>query len=173
MKAWSIAIIALAGVVSAAAPAGAQPPLHFSLAAGLSEPIGDLGSSSNLGFNLDLRGESGTTRVWGWRGDISWDRFGGKGAADSYSYLGFAGNILYRASGQLYEFGGFGIYDEHIAYERPQVSVDAASLGLQFGVGYNFARSTGTNTFVEIGLTNVFATRGNETWVPVRFGVRF
>jgi hypothetical protein len=172
MKLSLIGLTAVA-IVSTAAQGRAQVPLHFSLAAGLSNPIGDLGAVTNAGYNISLRGESGTTSVWGWRGDISWDRFGGKGVTDEYSYLGFAGNIVYRASGQLYEFGGFGIYNQHVALDGPGAPGDDATLGLQFGVGYNFARSAGTSTFIELGLTNVFATRGNETWIPLRLGVRF
>ena len=172
MKALLIGVAA-ALATGSAAPARGQVPIHFSGAAGVSAPVGDLGDASNVGFNLNVRGEAGMERTWGWRGDISWDRFGGRGTVDNWTYLGFAGNVLHRQAGPLYQYAGLGIYNEREGFHRPFVDVDQTNVGVQAGVGYNFSRSNRSNTFIEIGVVNVFTSGVNSVWFPLRFGVRF
>jgi hypothetical protein len=183
MKVRLIALGAIAAMFGLAAVGHAQIPIHFSGAAGMSPPIGDLGDASTVGFNLNMRGETGISRTWGWRGDISWDRFGGRGDTDNWTYLGFAGNVIHRQAGPLYEYGGLGVYNQRQALLRPFADIDETNLGVQTGVGYNFPRMGRTNTFVEIGLVNVFkpgssagnalTPSANSVWFPVRFGIRF
>src|SRR5579862_9678098 len=107
-------------LLALASPAAlrAQTPVRFSAAAALALPIGDLGDAADVGFNLALRGEGRLASPgWSVRGDLTWDRFGGKGAVDSYSYLGVAGNMLHRSGGsRLYEFGGLGLYGSRTGF---------------------------------------------------------
>ncbi len=170
----SVAACALALATFAPRAAHAQTPVVFSGAAALALPIGDLGDAADVGFNLSLRGEGRIgSPGWSLRGDLSWDRFGGKGVVDSYSYLGVAANLVHRTSaGRLYEFGGLGIYDSKTSFEN-QLNHDDADLGLQLGLGLDLAPSGPHTPFVEFGLTSVFTSGSNSLWFPVRFGVRF
>jgi len=153
--------------------ARAQTPVTFSGAAALALPIGDLGNAADVGFNLALRGEGKIgSPGWSLRGDLSYDRFGGKGVVDSYSYLGVAANLVHRTgAGRLYEFGGLGIYGSKTSFEN-QLDHDDTNLGVQMGLGLDL--NPGPHTpFVEFGLTSVFTSGSNSLWFPVRFGVRF
>jgi hypothetical protein len=165
--------IAVSAVTLAPDVARAQTPVRFSGAAALALPIGDLGDAADVGFNLALRGETRLSSPgWYFRGDLSWDRFGGKGAVDSYSYLGAAGNLVHRNSNsRVYEFGGLGVYGSKTSFTN-QLNTSDKNLGMQAGVGLDM--SPGPHTpFVEFGLTSVFTSGGNSIWFPVRFGVRF
>jgi hypothetical protein len=167
--------VAAAAVTAIAAPRAvhAQTPIRFSGAAALALPIGDLGDNADLGFDLALRGEGKLSSPnWGLRGDLSWDRFGGKGVVDSYSYLGVAGNLVHRAGGsRMYEFGGLGLYDSKTSFVN-DANHDDTNLGLQLGLGLDLNEGPHP-TFVEFGLTSVFTSGNNSLWFPVRFGVRF
>jgi hypothetical protein len=151
----------------------AQTPVRFSGAAALALPIGDLGDAADVGFSLALRGEAKLTSPgWSVRGDLSWDRFSGKGVVDSYSYLGVAANLVHRdGAGRVYEFGGLGLYGSKTAF-ADALDHDDTNLGMQFGLGLDFNTAPHA-PFVEFGLTNVFTSGGNSLWFPVRFGVRF
>jgi hypothetical protein len=173
MRVRLIAAGALLATIALAAKGGAQTTVHLSGAAGMSPPVGDLGDASNVGFNLNFRVEGRINPQWGWRGDMSWDRFGGRGPVDNWTYAGLGGNMVHYQAGSLYEYGGLGIYDQHQQMQRPFGNVDATNLGLQAGVGYNFARAGRTNPFVEVGLINVATSGSNSIWFPVRFGIRF
>jgi hypothetical protein len=167
------AVAALSALTLGPRAAHAQTPVRFSGAAALALPVGDLGDAAGVGFHLALRGE-GKLSSPGWflRGDLSWDRFSGKGAVDSYSYLGLAGNIVHRSNTtRLYEYGGLGLYGSKTAYAS-QLNSSDTNLGLQMGLGLDL--NPGPHTpFVEFGLTNVFTSGGNSVWFPVKFGVRF
>jgi hypothetical protein len=173
----SIIAAAIAGALSlvTAAPAAAhaQAPVHFSLAGGFAAPIGDLGDAADLGFNLSARAEGAISRPgWAIRGDLTWDHFGGKGPVDSYSYLGFAANMVHHESASvMYEFGGLGVYGRTVNY-RSDNSASDTNLGLQFGLGFNL-NTVEKNTFVEIGLSSIFTDGGTSLWIPIRLGVRF
>jgi hypothetical protein len=153
-----------------ASTAHAQTVMRFSVAGGMSPAVGTLGDVSDVGFNLGLRGETVRGGEWGFRGDLSWDRFGARGPVDAYSYLGLTANLLHRNGGGLYEFGGLGLYNQKIAFRDTGDNSSDTNLGMQFGVGLNFKSN---NTFVEFGLANVFTEGSNSTWFPLRFGVRF
>lgn len=174
MRFRSVLTAACALAVSVAAPraARAQTPIRFSGAAALALPVGDLGDAADVGFNLSFRGEGKLPSPnWFLRGDLSWDRFGGKGVVDSYSYLGIAANLVHRGSGRVYEFGGLGLYNSKTTF-NDQLNHDDTNLGVNLGVGLDL--NPGPHTpFVEFGLTNVITSGSNSLWFPVRFGVRF
>jgi hypothetical protein len=150
-----------------------ETTVRFSGAAALGLPAGDLGNAADVGYSLSLRGE---TRLWApewkFRGDLSWDRFPGRGIVDAYSYLGLAGNMMHRSQGdRFYEFGGLGLYGGTTAFNN-QLNQSETNLGLQMGLGLDLAPGPHT-PFMEFGVTNVFTSGSNTLWFPVRFGVRF
>ena len=154
--------------------AHAQATVRFSGAAALALPIGDLGNAADVGYNLTLRGEGRLASPnWSLRGDLSWDRFPGKGFVDSYSYLGVAANLVHRSSaGRFYQFGGLGLYGNTTTFSNSLNSSDT-NLGVQMGLGLDLAPSRNNTPFVEFGLTSVFTSGNNSLWFPVRFGIRF
>jgi hypothetical protein len=162
-------------VMVALAPhaARAQTPIRFSGAASLAMPVGDLGDAASAGYSLALRGEGRLwSPNWHFRGDLSWDRFSGRGDVDAYSYLGAAGNIVYRNSAsRVYEFGGLGVYGSTTSF-TDQLNRTGTNLGFQTGVGVDLDRGPRA-PFVEFGFTNVFTSGRNTAWFPVKFGIRF
>ena len=169
-------MMACAFAVAIIAPqvARAQTPVRFSGAVSLGLPIGDLGNATDLGYGLTFRGEGKLSNPeWGLRGDLTWDRFPGRGGIDAYSYLGLAGNFVHRMpSESLYEFAGLGLYNNTISFNGGGANVSDTNLGLQLGVGLDLAKGPHT-PFVEFGLTSVFTSGANTLWFPVRFGIRF
>jgi hypothetical protein len=167
----SVAAIAATTALTSA-KAAAQTPVRFSVVGGLSLPIGDLGNSSDLGLNLGLRGEGNTSAPgWAMRGDVSFDRYDGRGAVNSYSYLGFAGNLVHReASGKFYEFGGLGVYNSKVAFTDSFDRSDT-NLGMQVGAGLDW--TSDRRLFTEFGLTSAFTSGRSSLWFPLRVGFRF
>jgi hypothetical protein len=168
-------LFAACALLSAAvAPrAQAQTPVRFSGAAALVLPVGDLGNASDPGIDLAFRGEGPIgSRGWSLRGDLTWDRFPGRGIVDSYSYLGVAANLVHRDRGdRLYEFGGLGLYGDKTELVNSDNHSDT-NLGLQIGLGLDLAGGQHP-PFVEFGLTTAFTSGGNSIWLPVRVGIRF
>lgn len=151
----------------------AQTPVRFSGAAAVALPVGNLGDAADPGMSLALRGEARLPwQNWSFRGDLTYDRFGGRGAVDAYSYFGAAANMLHRSSaGRIYEFAGAGLYGSRTSYAG-QVNIDGSNFGVQTGLGIDLAPGPHT-PFVEFGITNVFTQGTNTVWFPVRFGIRF
>jgi hypothetical protein len=169
----SLAGMLLCGSALPVATVGAQTPVRFSVVGGLSLPVGDLGNNADLGLNLGVRGEGrALSPGWAFRGDLSWDRYDGRGGVSEYSYLAFAGNLVHHESGgRLYEFGGLGIYNSRVAFSDALDHTDT-NLGVQMGLGLDLT-SKAPNLFTEFGLTSAFTSGRSSVWFPVRFGVRF
>ena len=162
-------------LVSAASVARAQQStgLRMSGLAGVSLPVGELGVDANIGFNLGVRAEGRLSSPgWRLRGDLTWDRFSGLGGINAFSQLALTANALHQArADRWYLFGGAGLYDTRISFQNG-LSRDETNLGLQFGLG--LSRFAGNpNTFLEVGLTDVFVPHGTNVWFPVRFGFHF
>lgn len=170
----AVRVISLAAVVVAAiaSPAQAQTPVRFSVIGGMSLPIGDLGNSSNLGLSIGLRGEGKPMAPgWSWRGDIGYDRFGGRDAVDHYSYTTVAANLVHHESGgSWYEFGGLGFYASTVAFTST-INRSDTNLGMQLGGGFDL--TSDHKVFLEGGLTSAFTSGRSSLWFPVRVGIRF
>jgi hypothetical protein len=167
-----VAAVAALTVVAAPRAGHAQTPVQFSGAVGLVLPVGNLGDAVNVGFSLALRGEGKFgSSDWGFRGDLSYDQFGGKAPINSFSYPSAAGNVLHRShDSRFYEFGGLGLYDWRVS--APGGSNSELDLGLQLGVGYDITPGPHA-MFLEFGLTNAFTSGSSSLWFPLRFGIRF
>ena len=159
--------------LSSACTLHAQSNVHFGVSGGVALPIGDLGNAANVGFDLGARVTVPlSSPSWGLRGDVNWNRFGGKAGVNSYSYVSIAGNLVHREPGaRLYEFFGPGAYNQKIEFTNG-FNTSRTDLGLQGGVGLDMNASD-LKTFVEFGLTGVFSSGSNSIWFPVRFGIRF
>jgi hypothetical protein len=157
------------------APTGAraQTPINFSVVGGLSLPIGDLANSTELGLNLGFRGE-GRRMATGWslRGDVSYDRYSGRGTVDAYSYMALAGNLVHRSTNaRTYQFGGLGLYSSRVAFVTSASDNTDTNLGVQMGLGADLSKDQ--RVFGEFGLTSAFTSGRSSVWFPVRVGLRF
>jgi len=167
------ALLTLLAVSLAPRGAAAQTPVQFSVVGGMSLPAGDLAGGADLGFNLGVRAEGRPLSPgWALRGDLSWDRYDGRGGVDGYSYLALAGNLVHHETGgRLYEFGGLGIYNSRTSYTNTFGTSDT-NLGVQLGLGFALTRQA-PNVFTEFGLTSAFTSGRSSVWFPVRLGLRF
>jgi hypothetical protein len=168
----SIAATLASAFLASAAGAQAQTPINFSVVGGLSLPIGDLGNSTEMGLNLGFRGEGRRAPSgWSMRGDVSYDRYSGRGTINNYSYVAFAGNLVHRAAGSRgYQYGGLGIYSSRVARANVADATDT-NLGVQLGLGADLTRDG--RVFGELGLTSAFTSGRSSVWFPVRVGMRF
>lgn len=151
----------------------APAPIRFALAGGLSLPAGDLGADADLGIALGARAENRLPNPrWGMRGDLSWDRYDGHSAVNSFSYVALAGNLVHHgSSGRVYQFGGLGVYNSHLRYVNG-ADRSSTNLGVQAGVGVALSRGH-PNWFTEFGLTSAFTSGRSSVWFPVRAGFWF
>ena len=161
--------------------AAQQPsPLGFGISAGLSEPIGDLGSAANGGYNV-------TGHAWyaprsmqtvSLRGDIGYDSWGSKGGSFTFRSLSFTGNGLYHFSqtnGSIfspYAIAGLGFYNLKTQVNGSTQSASNTNFGIQGGAGFE-VRLAGFATFAELKIVNVFGDGGSSAWVPLTFGIHF
>ena len=167
-----LAAFALAALSLAPSAARAQTPVRFSVVGGLSLPIGDLGNGTDLGLNLGVRGEGRPLSPgWAFRGDVSYDRYSGRGAVDEYTYLAFGANLVHHEpSLRFYEFGGLGVYSSRVAFNTA-VNRSDTDLGVQMGAGFSLTHDN--RVFTELGLTSAFTSGRSSVWFPVRVGFRF
>jgi hypothetical protein len=152
------------------APQAAAPSLRFGITGGLALPAGDLGDAADAGAAIALRGESrlGAPR-WSLRADLAVDRFGGRGAVDTYTYTSLAGNLVHHGrSGRAYAFGGLGVYHARTAFDAA-LDRSSTQLGVQMGVGAGFP-ARAPRWFAEAGLTSAFTSGRSSLWLPVRLG---
>lgn len=172
--------LALVTLLIGASPVQAQKsrvdppsPIRIGVFGGLALPAGDLGNAADLGFGLGFRVEGRAHAPgWGLRGDVSWDRFDGRGTVNAYSYTALAGNLVHRErSGRFYEFGGLGVYNSRVAFVDGFDASDT-NLGMQLGVGADLT-SVAPRLFAEFGLTSAFTSGRSSLWFPVRLGFWF
>ena len=168
----TLSVAAAIAILAPAASAQQQTPVNFSAVGGLSLPLGDLANSSELGLNLGFRGEGRRMNSgWSLRGDVSYDRYSGRGAIDNLSYLALAGNLVHRMAGsRAYQFGGLGLYSSRVARTNLSDNTDM-NLGVQMGLGADLTRDN--RVFGEFGLTSAFTSGRSSVWFPVRVGLRF
>lgn len=166
------AMLTLAMLLAVPRSAHAQTPVRFSVVGGLSLPIGDLGNGTDLGINLGVRGEGRPISPgWAFRGDVSYDRYSGRGAVDAYTYLAFGANLVHHEPGlHVYEFGGLGVYSSRVALNSSLNRSDT-DLGVQMGAGFSLTKDN--RVFTELGLTSAFTSGRSSVWFPVRVGLRF
>ena len=177
-------VIALATVLLATPALRAQFGRGgFSAAAGLSAPIGDLDKDAQTGFGIAVRTESGGgDSPWGFRGGLTFDRFGGKAALgiDNLQFVTFPLDVVHNTNRKLYQFVGVGLYqaktvytpDPQFAGTRNNASAYTENdLGFQGGVGFNFG-GKGARTFLEFEVVDVLTSGRSSVWFPVRCGIR-
>jgi hypothetical protein len=162
----------LGALLTPAATARAQAGI--SVTGGLGLPVGDLGNSGSMGYNLGARWESNKgPSGWAFRADVTWDQFSGKDGTglDKLSFLGFGANLVHRSDNSpWYQFGGLGLSRNTTEANSGSESTDN-NLGAQLGFGTKL--SGDGRIFAEAGLSTAFTTGANSVWFPIRVGFRF
>jgi hypothetical protein len=174
------------GMLVVAAPADAQRRTTqtrtgpvFGVAAGLSQPTGDLGDVADLGFNvtgtLDIAPQAIPFPL---RFDVMFNRWGGDGFDGSIRSLAAMANAVFNIptqSGGLnpYVLGGLGIYNNAVSVDEGDDPDSETDLGINLGGGFRFPLS-GFDTYVEARYHNVFGGDENDaSFLPIVFGLRF
>jgi hypothetical protein len=153
---------------------GGQTPVVSVLA-----PTGSLADFATTGVGVGLRTSfSRADATWSSRMSFGIERFNGKKPVNSIQYFGTGFDVLHH-SGRWYQFGGFTFSTGRTSYDESAPTTGRrASSGLDIGVTGGLGIQFGTagdqvRPFLEAGYVNVFRDGGNDTWVPLRLGVRF
>ena len=153
----------------------ASQPQSNSLSAGASFPTGDFSSQAFTGFGFALLSETGVSvGSLDIRGDITFDRFGGRLAGSRYQYQSFGLSLIKEASAGVYWLAGWSLYQ---ASDQATVNGKTGTLnhnngGLKAGLGVNFALFHRA-VFIEGNYIKLLAPNPAPAWIPLRFGVRF
>jgi opacity protein-like surface antigen len=181
----------LAVPMVAGAQATAPSRTSFSVDAGISLPLGDLGDGVGTGFGVHgalwYRLTNERMRV---RGDVGFDRFtgdnsiniGGVSAETNVTIIPVVGNVIYslgqsRQTARPYVLGGAGLFvargssTVRVGNVTRDESETDTNLGIQVGGGIEF-QLAGFSTFAEAKLVNVFGD-GSARWIPLTFGIKF
>lgn len=178
-----VCMVATAGVASAQAAKKAS----IGVSGGLSMPMGDLGGAAESGYNVTGHYfyKPASTKRMLFRGDVSYDAWGGKstsaGAAvvGSFRSLGFTANAIIsagdsRSTMRPYLIAGAGIHKTSVTYNGTSAGFKTSdtNLGVHGGGGVEFSLS-GMSTFLEAKYAYVVQENTDWTFVPITFGVRF
>lgn len=176
--------LAAAAAIVTAVPAQAQGfnPFQIGASGGVAFPTGDLGSGTNMGYNVAVAvGLKSQFSPIGVRAEAAYNQFGFKdnviGANGSLNIPAFTGNLVLGlpvAMFSPYAIGGVGLY-------RPSASINGAGtseaendFGFNVGGGIKIPVSTSFETFIEARYHRVSGGGGNTyTFVPVTVGVMF
>ncbi len=165
------------------APAAGQP-VRFSIAGGLSQPMGDFGDAANLGFNITGSAEFRPAGFpFGLRADVQANRYGIDSEDDdvdgSFLILGGQLNGVFNfpqtnpSAFRPYVLGGIGLHRVSVSVDDTDDEADPeTAVSFNFGGGINFRAST-LDSFVEIRYQSVRTDDDPASFLPIVFGVRF
>lgn len=179
MNRFFIPAVAAAVAIAAAAPGvsaqGASlNPFQIGASAGIAFPTGDLGNTTNTGYNVTLIG--GYKPVFlpvGIRVEAAYNQFGLEGVDGNVNIPAFTGNIVYElpsVSFTPYAIGGAGLY-------RINVDIDGAGsagenhFGFNIGGGIKIPLSTSFDTFIEARYNRVTVDSGSSSFIPITVGI--
>ncbi|HEY4217796.1 MAG TPA: outer membrane beta-barrel protein [Gemmatimonadaceae bacterium] len=179
LRVWSLTAL-LATVSSALAPAALlaqSSPVHFNLAAGLTEPTSTFGDFYDAGYNLIVGiGMNPPLSPLGFRAEGIYNEFDQKGGGDKANAGGVTINATYDLihptplnTTTLYAIGGIGYFST----KEPEQFFDVESqsnIGYNIGAGFKFGLS-GFAAYVEARYYSVSNT--DVRFVPISFGLVF
>lgn len=142
-------------------------------------PSGNLAKIATTGVGVGIQSSfAREDATWASRMRFGIERFNGKKPVNSVQYYGSSFEVVHR-SNRWYQFGGFSLASGRTTYDELAPSTGRRSAygfdpGLTGGLGVQFG-SPGdeVQSFLELGYVSVFRDGGNDTWVPLRFGIRF
>ena len=183
----ALLIVGLATLFTLPVVSEAQKSLSFGASGGASVPMGDLADGADMGFSVagHLYVKPASQSKLGFRGDVSYDRWGAKGVGNldggsaSLSSMGFIANVIIHAgddksSMHPYLVAGGGMHRSKASVSVLGLAASATSTdpAIQVGAGLEFKLS-GFSTFLEGKFVNVFGDGSSSRFIPITFGVRF
>jgi hypothetical protein len=156
----------------------AAPALHaqtsFSIAAGLTQPMGDasdvnkMGYHATLGLGIKPLVLPVGVRIEGMFNSLDYEDGVGLNG-ESLRVLGLTANGTYTVMPTLYLIGGVGMYNSKISVTGAEASND---FGFNIGAGLNIPL-TGFGTYIEARYHHIPVDGGSFQFVPVSFGIKF
>jgi hypothetical protein len=170
MRLMSGAALLLAASLVAAPKLSAQITPHFTVAAGLAMPTGDMADGVDMGYNVSAGlGLSAPLLPVGVRIEGMYNAFGVKSPGTGTSKI-TAGTVNATFGGAMlpmvYAIGGLGIYHFDPA------GTENNKFGFNIGAGLKIPL-TGFGAHVEARYHHVSANGGSVSFIPVTFGVTF
>ena len=173
-----LAIGALASVASTAqAQYGSYNPFEIGASGGVAFPTGDLGSTSNTGYNLALAvGYRPQYTPIAIRAEAAWNQFGASTGGGNFNVPAFTGNIEVGlplgSTFSPYAIGGAGLYRPNFDFAGGGSTQSENHFGWNIGGGVKIPLA-GFNTFIEARYNSVNINNGTLSFVPLTFGVMF
>ena len=173
--------LAIATIALVAAPRVSQAqlgllkPFQLGIAGGAAQPMSDLKTSSNLGYNGTVAMAINLPFIpVGLRVDGAYNQFGQKTGGAKLHIMSATGNVVWKLPSiglSPYLIGGGGLYIPTV--QAPGLaSTSDKHFGWNAGAGINLPLSV-FNAFVEARYNRVTVKGGSMQFVPVTFGIMF
>jgi opacity protein-like surface antigen len=176
-------IIASAAFLAAAVPARAQGynPFQIGASAGIAFPTGDLGTSTNTGYNIAVVvGYKPQLMPISVRAEAAYNQFGFSGGGGSINIPSFTGNLVYELPLGMaftpYAIGGAGLYRPSAGFNAGGSTSAENDFGWNIGAGIKIPLSSSFDTFIEARYNSVNvggANGGTASFIPLTFGILF
>ena len=171
--------LAIVATIALSAPAQAQlgllKPFQLGIAGGASQPMSDLKTSTNMGYNGTVAMAINLPFIpVGLRVDGAYNQFGQKAGSAKLHIMSATGNVVLKLPSvgiAPYLIGGAGIY-------MPTVTAPGLASSTENHFGWNAGAGVSlpvafAKTFVEARYNNVSVNGGSLKFVPVTFGIMF
>lgn len=161
----------IAGLVMLAAVSGsamaqakmADGNLHWSIAGGIAQPVGDWSKVAKLGFGAGVSADWHMNSDWAIRGTVDYTTFSSKFAGGGNSNIyGLSVNFLHHDATKL-------TYSVGVGYAKPSCSGCDGKPSANGMLGW--ALDDAKMWSIEGGINVVFTSGSNTMWVPI--GVRY
>ena len=143
-------------------------------AAGVAIPTGDLGNTTNTGYNVTLAvGFRPTYVPLGVRLEAAYNQFGFQGGGGNVNIPAFTGNLVYSfpsTSFTPYAIGGAGLYRTNVDVSGGG-SAGENHFGFNVGGGVKIPLSTSFETYAEARWNRVTMNGGSFSFVPITVGI--
>jgi len=176
-------LVASAAILTAAAPARAQGynPFQIGASGGIAFPTGDLGTSTNTGYNIAVVvGYKPQLMPLSVRAEAAYNQFGFSGGGGSINIPSFTGNLVYELplgmSFTPYAIGGAGLYRPSAGFSVGGSTTAENDFGWNIGAGIKIPLSSSFDTFIEARYNSVNvggANGGTASFIPITFGILF
>jgi hypothetical protein len=168
--------VLISAVALAASASSAAAQVNFSLGAGPTIGIGDLGDATDMGYHAQLSaGFAVPVLPVGLRADGMFTRlpFAGEGDGNYQVISGTLNAVVNIPSVGItpYLIGGVGFYNSKFDFDEADSESDT-DLGVNVGAGIRFGLP-GLGVFAEARLHNIFGDGDSVRMVPITLGVRF
>jgi opacity protein-like surface antigen len=176
----TIAILGLAAAAPAAQGQGYNP-FQIGASGGIAFPTGDLGTSTNTGYNIAVVvGYKPQLLPISVRAEAAYNQFGFNGGGGSINIPSFTGNVVYELPLGVgftpYAIGGAGLYRPSVGFTGGGATSAENDFGWNIGGGIKIPLSTSFETFVEARYNRVSIRGPNgvtASFIPVTVGIMF